>query len=141
MIKEITELTDKDIDSLRLLINTLSPNCIFSLNNVEQTLKSPNSHLYGLYIEDLLVGIYTLGIYFSPTGSKACLEDFVILPDFQGQGYGKLMIKHMQEQIKDLHVDQLLFTSKPSRTAANRLYVAMGFKRKETNVYIMKSQE
>ncbi len=141
MIKEITQISAADIPSLQLLLKTLSPNCIFSENDIEKTIQSPNCHLYGLYQENSLVGMYTLGIYHSPTGSKACLEDFVVHPDFQGKGYGRLMIEHLQEQIKKLQIKQLLFTSKPSRTAANHLYVKMGFKRKETNVYIMNNKE
>lgn len=141
MIQEITQISARDVTSLELLLKTLSPKCTFSVANIEQIIQSPNSHLYGLYADNILVGMYTLGIYYSPTGSKACLEDFVILPDYQGRGYGKLMLKHMQEQIRILKIDQLLFTSKPSRTAANRLYMAMGFQRKETNVYVMKYKD
>ena len=50
----------------------------------------------------------------------------------------KLLVAHAIEFTKSKHVPSLMLTSNPNRIAANKLYQAMGFNRKETNVYRMK---
>ena len=85
-----------------------------------------------------LIGCCCLGIYYSITGKKACLEDVVVLPEFQGKGGGFMLVSHATAEAEKLQVEQMLFTSKPSRIKANNLYRKMGFSQKETNVYLKK---
>ena len=80
----------------------------------------------------------TVGIYYSPTGGKAWIEDVVVDESFRGQGLSKLLVAHAVEFVKAKQVPSLMLTSNPKRIAANKLYQAMGFERKETNVYRMK---
>jgi ribosomal protein S18 acetylase RimI-like enzyme len=79
----------------------------------------------------------TVGIYHSPTGGKAWIEDVVVDENFRGQGLSKLLVLHAIEFVKSQHIPLLMLTSNPSRIAANKLYQSMGFERKETNVYRM----
>lgn len=137
-IREITVWNDKELAALERLMSTLSPGIRFSKDNIRQLLDAPQSHLYGLYENDDLVGTFTIGIYYSPTGSKACLEDVAVLPECQGKGYGKRMMQKVLDLLQEKDIKQLLLTSKPSRIAANKLYTSMGFLRKETNVYVVK---
>ena len=103
-----------------------------------QLLESENSHLFFLMKDSQIAGMLTVGIYYSPTGGKAWIEDVVVDESFRGQGLSKLLVAHAIEFTKLKGVPSLMLTSNPKRIAANKLYQAMGFGRKETNVYRMK---
>ena len=103
-----------------------------------QLLASMNSHLFFLMKDEQIAGMLTVGIYHSPTGGKAWIEDVVVDEAFRGQGLSKLLVAHAIEFTKSQGIPSLMLTSNPKRIAANKLYQAMGFGRKETNVYRMK---
>ena len=103
-----------------------------------QLLESANSHLFFLMKDEQIAGMLTVGIYHSPTGGKAWIEDVVVDETFRGQGMSKLLVSHAIEFVKSKQIPLLMLTSNPKRIAANKLYQAMGFERKETNVYRMK---
>lgn len=100
-----------------------------------QLLESDNSHLFFLQKDGQIAGMLTVGIYYSPTGGKAWIEDVVVDESFRGQGLSKLLVGYAIEFVKEKQVPSLMLTSNPKRIAANKLYQSMGFKRKETNVY------
>ena len=103
-----------------------------------QLLDSDNSHLFFLVKDEQIAGMLTVGIYHSPTGGKAWIEDVVVDEAFRGQGFSKLLVAHAIEFTKSQGIPSLMLTSNPKRIAANKLYQTMGFERKETNVYRMK---
>ena len=103
-----------------------------------QLLESKNSHLFFLMKDEQIARMLTVGIYYSPTGGKAWIEDVVVDQSFRGQGLSKLLVAHAIEFTKAQQVQSLMLTSNPKRIAANKLYQTMGFQRKETNVYRMK---
>jgi GNAT superfamily N-acetyltransferase len=103
-----------------------------------QLFESENSHLFFLMKDEQIAGMLTVGIYHSPTGGKAWIEDVVVDESFRGQGLSKLLVAHAIEFTKSMGIPSLMLTSNSKRIAANKLYQAMGFERKETNVYRMK---
>ena len=103
-----------------------------------QLLASPNSHLFFLWKDEQIAGMLTVGIYYSPTGGKAWIEDVVVDESFRGHGLSKLLVAHAIDFTQSKQIPTLMLTSNPKRVAANKLYQAMGFERKETNVYRMK---
>ena len=103
-----------------------------------QLIDSENSHLFFLMKEGQIAGMLTVGIYYSPTGGKAWIEDVVVDEAFRGQGLSKQLVAHAIEFTQSKQIPLLMLTSNPKRIAANKLYQAMGFGRKETNVYRMK---
>ena len=104
----------------------------------KELLASSNSHLFFLLKDGQIAGMLTVGIYYSPNGGKAWIEDVVVDESFRGQGLSKLLVAHAIEFTKAKQVPSLMLTSNPKRIAANKLYQGMGFGRKETNVYRMK---
>ena len=103
-----------------------------------ELLVSENSHLFFLMKDGQIAGMLTVGIYYSPTGGKAWIEDVVVDESFRGQGLSKLLVAHAIEFTKAKQVPSLMLTSNPKRVAANKLYQSIGFGRKETNIYRMK---
>ena len=102
-------------------------------------LDSENAHLLVLYDDnETPVAMLTTGVYRTPTGYKAWIEDVVADEAYRGQGYGKKLVAGAIDFCKALGVDVISLTSNPSRIAANQLYQALGFSLYETNVYKMK---
>ncbi len=99
---------------------------------------SENSHLFLAYDDsENITGMLTVGIYYSPTGKKAWIEDVVVNDTYRGQGIGEKLVQHAINFAKTKDVNLLMLTSHPSRIAANKLYQKVGFNRRETNVYKM----
>ena len=75
-----------------------------------------------------------------PTGTKTLglVEDVAVLPEAQGNGYGKAMMHHIQGVAEGLGVDTIQLTSNPdSRPEANRMYRDLGYRYHNTNVFVM----
>ena len=138
MIHEATHYSEPLRQRLEELQNQLTPQpSLLSEQTQRAVLNDSASHLYLLEEESRVVGMLTLGIYHSPTGSKAWIEDVVVDDACRGRGYGRALVAHAIEEAKRAGVKQLMLTSNSLRIAANQLYQAMGFERKETNCYKM----
>ena len=102
-------------------------------------LRSLNAHLFVMYNSDEIpVSMLTVGIYRSPTGSKAWIEDVVVDEEYRGRGFGKKIVEHAIKFIRNLNIETISLTSNSSRVAANKLYQTLGFEHYETNVYKMR---
>lgn len=82
-----------------------------------------------------IVGAGTLGIFRTPTGLHAHIEDVVVDNDFRRQGIGDALVTELLAIARGIGVDGVSLTCNPSRFAANSLYENMGFVKWETNVY------
>lgn len=129
---EYLEASQKFLDQLTTRPMTLTE------DSFKQTLVSGNSHLFFLLEDEAIVGMLTIGTYYSPTGGKAWIEDVVIDEAHRGKGLSKILVRHAIDFVQSQGIPVLMLTSNPKRTAANKLYQAMGFEQKETNVYRMK---
>ena len=135
---EATHYTEPLRETLQRLLEQLTSAPIaLSEKRLRAVIDDPSSHLYLLEESDVVVGMLTLGVYFSPTGSKAWIEDVVVDASHRGRGYGQQLVAHAIAEAKRLGVEQLMLTSNPARVAANQLYQAMGFEPKATNCYRM----
>lgn len=138
MITQATHYSEPLRQRLEELLNQLTPQpSTLSEQTLRAVLDDSASRLYLLEEENRVVGMLTLGIYHSPTGSKGWIEDVVVDDACRGRGYGRMLVAHAIEEARKAGVAQLMLTSNPLRVAANKLYQAMGFERKETNCYKM----
>lgn len=122
---------------VRLLGQLTARSISFSEADYRALITSSNNQLFLLQDDGQVIGMLTVGVYFSPTGSKAWIEDVVIDKMFRGRGLGRKLVAHAIEYCKSQGIDTLMLTSNPKRVAANALYQSLGFERKETNVYKM----
>ena len=138
MITQATHYSESLRQRLEELLNQLTPQpSTLSEQTLRAVLNDSVSRLYLLEEEGRVVGMLTLGIYHSPTGSKGWIEDVVVDDACRGRGYGRMLVAHAIEEARKAGVAQLMLTSNPLRVAANKLYQAMGFEKKETNCYKM----
>ena len=138
-IIEIKTYSQEYHEAMQRFLNQLTTSpMVLTEDMFHQLLASQNSHLFFIMKDEQIAGMLTVGIYYSPTGGKAWIEDVVVDETFRGQGLSKLLVAHAIEFVKSQQIPLLMLTSNPKRIAANKLYQAMGFERKETNVYRMK---
>ena len=119
----------------RLMGQLTARSIAFMDEDYSRLVASPCSKLFLLLHEDKVMGMLTVGMYVSPTGTKAWIEDVVVDEVLRGQGLGRMLVEHAIDFCKEKGVDTVYLTSNPKRVAANGLYQSMGFVRKETNMY------
>lgn len=85
-----------------------------------------------------IVGALTLTVYRVPTGIRSIIEDVIVDETARGQGIGEALMKHAIALAREKGAANISLTSNPMREAANKLYLRMGFKLRETNAYQMK---
>lgn len=84
---------------------------------------------------DAVVGSLTLALFRIPTGLRAWIEDVVVDGSARGQGVGEALSRAALDVARGRGARTVDLTSRPSREAANRLYLRIGFTRRDTNVY------
>ncbi len=85
-----------------------------------------------------IVGALSLTVYRVPTGIRSIIEDVIVDNSARGQGIGEALMKRAIEVAREKGVSNISLTSNPMRESANRLYLRMGFKKRETNAYQIK---
>lgn len=138
-IKDLFSLTDTQIHDLQSLMDELTSNVTVTADMLRSPIASANTHLFALTDDrGRIVGCASLCVFESPTGRKASVEDVVVGSLYRGQGLGRKLMEHIIDYAqKELEPIDLHLTSNPKRVSANALYKAMGFEKKETNVYRM----
>lgn len=138
-IIEVKDFKTEYIEAVQRLLDQLTTRPTgWGGNNLKEIIAHENSHLFFLLKDEEIAGMLTLGIYYSPTGGKAWIEDVVIDKKHRGQGLSKQLVAHAIEFVKSHRIPLLMLTSNPAREAANKLYQSLGFEQKQTNVYRMK---
>lgn len=137
-IKRIVEINEMIVEGVNSLLGQLvSDKQIFTESDLYRIITSESSMLFLMYLNDNVIGMFTIGNYYSPTGRKFWLEDVVIDSKYRGKSLGKRMLKKALEIVSTFGTSTLMLTSKPVRIAANNLYISLGFSKKDTNVYRM----
>ncbi len=82
-----------------------------------------------------IVGSLTLALFRVPTGLRAWIEDVVVDQSARGAGAGEALVAAAIARAEAAGARTVDLTSRPSREAANRLYLRVGFEPRVTNVY------
>jgi phosphinothricin acetyltransferase len=88
---------------------------------------------------ETLVGIAMMAKYKVVSGYKGMIEDVVVSSEYRGQGIGRKLMEKLLEHAKSEKLDAILLFSGNHRTAAISLYKSLGFKLKESGLYIKKT--
>ena len=88
--------------------------------------------------EGRIVGALTLAVYRVPTGIRSIIEDVIVDASAHGEGIGEELMRHAIQIAREKGAGNISLTSNPMREAANRLYLRVGFQKRETNAYQMK---
>ena len=121
----------------KLLDHLTNRPVIMTGTTLREIISQENTHLFFLLADQEIAGMLTVGIYHSPTGGKAWIEDVVVDEKYRGQGLSKQLVTHAVRFVKEQGIPLIMLTSNPTRIAANKLYQKLGFEQKQTNVYRM----
>lgn len=135
-ITEPTEATEELVEAFERLTPQLSSsNPPPSAEALETIATSDATRLLVARADGAIVGSLTLVLVRIPTGLRAIIEDVVVDEQCRGQGVGRALNEAALELARDAGAVTVDLTSRPSREAANRLYLALGFEVRDTNVY------
>ena len=139
MTAEVTiceTVTDEVVDAFARLIPQLSSsNPPPTRSQLEILVTSEASTLVLARVEGRIVGSLTLATFRIPTGVRAWIEDVVVDEQARGHGVGEALNRAALDLARAEGAITVELTSRPSREAANRLYLRMGFVVRDTNVY------
>ncbi|MDP1714091.1 MAG: GNAT family N-acetyltransferase [Anaerolineales bacterium] len=85
-----------------------------------------------------IVGALTLAVYRVPTGIRSVIEDVIVDISARGEGIGEALMRRAIELAREKGANNITLTSNPMRKAANKLYLSVGFTKRETNAYQIK---
>ena len=136
----ITKVDDELYEAFQRLVPQLTNNNPPpSLNDLAALVRDSSSTLMVARNEkNEIIGALTLTVYRVPTGIRSIIEDVIVDNSARGQGIGEALILRAIEIAKEKGASNISLTSNPLREAANRLYLRVGFKKRETNAYQMK---
>jgi len=136
-ISEVTEVDAALVDAFARLIPQLSRSSPPPTADVLKTIVDSEASTLLVAIGDAgdILGSMTLAMFRIPTGTRAWIEDVVVDEAARGQGVGLLLNEKAIEIAASAGARTVELTSRPSREAANRLYLRLGFEIRETNVY------
>ena len=136
-VTEATEVTPELVEAFARLIPQLSSsNPPPTADELVAMVASPASVL--LVARDgsgTVVGSLTLAVFRVPTGLRAWIEDVVVDESARGAGAGEALVLAAVRRAEAEGARTVDLTSRPSREAANRLYLRVGFEARTTNVY------
>ena len=141
-VTEATRVTDELVGAFARLIPQLSSsNPAPGAGELQEMVDSAASIV--LMARDrsgTLVGSLTLALFRVPTGLRAWIEDVVVDESARGAGAGEALVNAAVARAAAAGARTVDLTSRPSREAANRLYVRLGFELRTTNVYRYSSE-
>jgi ribosomal protein S18 acetylase RimI-like enzyme len=142
-VEEVREASDELVTSLAALVPQLSESASGpSRAELEGIVASPTTRLLIARDEDgAVLGTLTLVLFRAPTGMRAWIEDVVVDGAARGRGVASALTRMAIRLAREEGVRTVDLTSRPSRVAANQLYLKMGFVPRETNVYRFTASE
>jgi ribosomal protein S18 acetylase RimI-like enzyme len=138
VVDEVTTVTPDVLDALRALVPELSSSAPpLTHHALDEIVNSPATVLFVARdrAQGTILGSLTLVVFSAPTGPRAWIEDVVVATETRGRGVGAALVHAANRRAHAAGSRTVDLTSRPSRQAANRLYVRLGFTQRETNVY------
>jgi ribosomal protein S18 acetylase RimI-like enzyme len=130
------EVTPELVEAFRRLIPQLSTsNPPPGESEIHELVHADASDVLVARVDGEIVGALTLIMFRLPTGIRARIEDVVVDGAARGMGIGERLSRAALDLAHGRGARTVDLTSRPSREAANRLYVRMGFALRQSNVY------
>lgn len=127
---EIVDYNDKYFESVSLLLKD-------TFNYEKSRVSSPLSHEFVCLIDGAVVGYFILNEMIDVVRNiKIFHVDYVCVDSkFRGRGIGKKMMEYAVNYAKSNGGTRMELTSGNQREAAHRLYLGLGFVKRDTTVF------
>ena len=141
-IEKISEVTDEVCDAVQQLIRQLGAHKPKpSKDDLTLLTNSGTSTLLVARHPDEnspIVGMLTISLYRVPTGGRSIVEDLVVDENYRKLGIAKALMLSAIQIAREAGANGVALTSNFQRVEANQFYLAMGYKKRETNAYFYK---
>jgi ribosomal protein S18 acetylase RimI-like enzyme len=135
-IKHCKNLNAIQLEQLIALMSQLCPECpSMTYDHFNQILNNPTTKLFIAIDSNQIIGSLTFAWYPIPTTTRAWIEDVVVNKNHRGKKIGEALVLYAIEEAKKSGIKQVDLTSRPDRVEANKLYLKLGFQKRETNAY------
>ena len=94
-----------------------------------------NAPTYVAEREGVVVGMVTLCVYTTLTGTKAYLDHLVVAPEARRHGVGRALMEYAIERAQDADASRVDLTARETKQAARALYRSLGFEPRETSLF------
>jgi ribosomal protein S18 acetylase RimI-like enzyme len=135
-VEEVHTATEEVLAAMRRLVPQLSSSAApLEHADLAALADAGSTRLLMASIGGETVGTLSLVLYRIPTGRRAVIEDVVVDESARGHGVASALVAEALRLAAEGGARHVDLTSRPDREAANRLYVSLGFAKRETNVY------
>ena len=136
-IERVKTVNHELLTAFDALIPQLTQAPIPSAQDLQRLLDSPSvlivAHSAGR--DSPIIGAGTLGVFQTPSGTHAHVEDVIVDEKYRGLKIGEALVRHLLQIAREMGLKGVSLTCNSRRKAANQLYQKVGFKKWETNVY------
>jgi ribosomal protein S18 acetylase RimI-like enzyme len=136
-LEKVTSVTDELLAAFVRLMPQLSSAPAPTRADLDDLLASRSVLILARHPDESgpIVGLAALGVFRTPSGLHAHVEDVVVDESLRGQGLGEALVRELLKIARAMGLEGVSLTCNPRRVAANALYRKMGFKEWRTNVY------
>jgi len=139
-VEAVDRVTDELVEAATRLLSQLSSSAApLSADGLDRIAHHQATTLLVARSQGAVVGMLTLVTFPLPSGLRARIEDVVVDQAARGQGIGTALTTAALRLAQDQGARSVDLTSRPSRTAANRLYQQLGFQLRDSNPYRYKA--
>ena len=133
-VETLTTVSPGDAAMLAHLLGQLSTAARFDEERIQAVIHNEATELLVARLDGRIVGMATFVSFPLLTGLRGHVEDVVVDESVRGRGIARMLLETMTMMARERGLRTLDLTSRPSRESALRLYEAVGFQRRETNV-------
>jgi len=135
-VEVVREATDELVDAFGRLLPQLSSTAEpLDRAAVERLVSCATNTVLVARAAGTVVGTLTLVLFPVPSGLRGRVEDVVVDGAARGRGIAALLTGEALRIAREAGARTVDLTSRPDRTAANRLYERLGFRARESTVY------
>jgi ribosomal protein S18 acetylase RimI-like enzyme len=135
VIEQVTTVTDELVSAYEKLLPQLSKTAPLDRDSLTEIVESTTTVILVAKDGEHILGMCTLATFRIPSGVRSWIDDVVVDEQARGRGIGSALVNAAVALAAAAGARSVDLTSRPEREAANRLYVQLGFERRETNVY------
>ena len=123
---EIRPWGPADLDDVQELLRLLS---------ADAEVRAEDAPAYVAVAGGRVIGMVTLCVFRTLTGSKALLDHLVVAPESRRRGVGRALVAHAIEQARAAGASRIDLTAGESKPAGRALYESLGFRERDTGSF------
>jgi ribosomal protein S18 acetylase RimI-like enzyme len=135
-VEVLRDVTTEAVEAFGRLLPQLSASAApLDQESLGAIVEAPANTVLMARTDGVINGALTLVMFPIPTGLRAWIEDVVVDQSARGQGIGEALSLEALRLAQAAGARTVDLTSRPSRTAAGRLYQRVGFTERESRLY------